>query len=112
MSCAFVFALTNVLISPYHKCSVGVRRSKIGRGGLVVKAAAPFGFRAKDPGSIPDGGGKGRSGICITMICGDDIPTLNIYNVILNQAQLRVVSHKCLRAVLLFGLFVSLLPTK
>ena len=37
------FFCSNVLLSPYHKCSVGMRRSKIGRGGLVVKAAAHSG---------------------------------------------------------------------
>ena len=38
-----IFFCSNVLLSPYHKCSVGMRRSKIGRGGLVVKAAAHSG---------------------------------------------------------------------
>ena len=42
-SCILFCSLTNVLLSPYNKCSVGVRRSKIGRGGLVVKAAAHSG---------------------------------------------------------------------
>ena len=45
ISCIFFahFFLLYVLLSPYNKCSVGVRRSKIGRGGLVVKAAAHSG---------------------------------------------------------------------
>ena len=59
MSCIF-FALTkNVLLSPYHKCSVGVRRSKIGRGGLVVKAAAHSG--EADRVRFPMGAARGAA---------------------------------------------------